>query len=225
MNKTDNFSRHGFTIIEGLITEDQLSQIEQQLMQFKLTNAGSRELLTQPWCQQLAETLKMNAQLAHLLPINTVAIQCTYFKKTAEKNWLVALHQDLSIPVRHYLSAEGFSGWSHKQNMLFVQPPIQYMEQLVAVRVHIDDCLHEHGPLKVVAGTHRDGKIAEADLPRIRDQIGEQECTVVKGDAVIMRPLIVHSSSKAIQTNGRRVLHFLFAPATLAETIPFQFCV
>lgn len=85
MNKTDNFSRHGFTIIEGLITEDQLAQIEQQLIQFKLTNAGSRELLTQPWCQQLAETLKMNAQLAPLLPINTVAIQCTYFKKTAEK--------------------------------------------------------------------------------------------------------------------------------------------
>lgn len=137
----------------------------------------------------------------------------------------MALHQDLSIPVRHHLSAKGFSGWSHKQNMLFVQPPIQFMEQLVAVREHIDDCLHEHGPLKVVAGTHRDGKIAEAELPRIRDQIGEQECTVVKGDAVIMSPLIVHSSSKAIQTNGRRVLHFLFALATLAETIPFQFCV
>lgn len=109
--------------------------------------------------------------------------------------------------------------------MLFVQPPAQYMQQLVAVRLHIDDCQHEHGPLKVVAGTHQYGRINESTLPQLRDQKGEQECTLSKGGAVIMRPLIVHSSSKAIQTNGRRVLHFLYAPGNLAEIIPFQFCI
>lgn len=40
-----------------------------------------------------------------------------------------------------------------------------------------------------------------------------------------MRPLILHSSSKAIEANGRRVLHFLFAPAELAKEIPFQFLI
>jgi len=40
-----------------------------------------------------------------------------------------------------------------------------------------------------------------------------------------MRPLIVYSSSKAIQTNSRRVLRFLYAPGDLAEIIPFQFFI
>ena len=53
----------------------------------------------------------------------------------------------------------------------------------------------------------------------------EQEYTLSKGEAVIMRPLIVYSSSKAFQTNSRRVLHFLYAPGDLAEIIPFQFFI
>lgn len=40
-----------------------------------------------------------------------------------------------------------------------------------------------------------------------------------------MRPLILHSSSKAEQANGRRVLHFLFAPAALANELPLQFSI
>ena len=225
MKIRDCFEHNGYSVINDLITPQQLTDIEQQLEQINLTTAGSRELLTQPWCQILANNLKNNTQLTSLLPINPMAIQCTLFKKSADKNWLVPLHQDLSIAVRHQFSDTQFTGWSHKQNMLFVQPPAQYMQQLVAVRLHIDDCQHEHGPLKVVAGTHQYGRINESTLPQLRDQKGEQECTLSKGGAVIMRPLIVHSSSKAIQTNGRRVLHFLYAPGDLAKIIPFQFCI
>ena len=154
-----------------------------------------------------------------------MAIQCTLFKKSTNKNWLVPLHQDLSIAVRHQFSDPQFTGWSHKQNMLFVQPPTQYMQQLVAVRLLLDDCQHGHGPLKVFTGTHQYVRINESTLPQLRDQKREQEYTLSKGEAVMMRPLIVHSSSKAIQTNGRRVLHFLYAPGDLAKIIPFQFCI
>ena len=138
---------------------------------------------------------------------------------------MVPLHHDLSIAVRHQFSDPQFTDWPHKQNMLFVQPPAQYMQQLVAVRLLIDDYQHEHGPLKVVAGTHQYARINESTLPQLRDQKREQEYTLSKGEAVIMRPLIVHSSSKAIQNNVRRVLHFLYAPRDLAEIIPFQFCI
>ncbi|PIT15095.1 hypothetical protein BGI32_06245 [Snodgrassella alvi] len=225
MYTKDYFEQNGYAVINALITPQQLTEIEQQLEQVNLTTAGNRELLTLPWCQLLANDLKTNTLLTTLLPEKPIAIQYTLFKKSADKNWLVPLHQDLSIAVRHRFSDSRFIGWSHKQNILFVHPPAQYMQQLVAVRLHIDDCLHEHGPLKVVAGTHQHGRIAESELRQLRDQQGEQECILSKGGAVIMRPLIVHSSSKAIQTNGRRVLHFLYAPATLAETIPFQFCI
>ena len=138
---------------------------------------------------------------------------------------MVPLHHDLSIAVRHQFSDPQFTGWPHNQNMLFVQPQTQYMQQLVAVRLLIDDYQRERGPLKVVAGTHQYVRINESTLPQLRDQKREQEYTLSKGEAVIMQPLSVHSSPKAIQNNGRRVLHFLYAPRDLAEIIPFQFCI
>src|SRR2546423_804264 len=62
--------------------------------------AGARNLLDVPSCQKLAATFKTHAQVGPLLPRGAVAVQCTLFDKSPEKNWLVALHQDLSIPVR-----------------------------------------------------------------------------------------------------------------------------
>jgi len=59
--------------------------------------------------------------------------------------------------------------------MLFVQPPTQYMQQLVAVRQLINDCQHGHSPLKVVACTHQYVRINESTLPQLRDQKREQE--------------------------------------------------
>lgn len=225
MDIIQRFEENGYIVLEQLIAPQQLQQITQQLANITLTTAGSRELLSETWCQMLATELKLNEQLIPLLPSNPIAIQCTLFIKTADKNWLVPLHQDLSISLREKLDKQGFTGWSAKQTRVFAQPPAEILAQLVAVRLHIDDCLAEHGPLKVVAGTHKDGRIPEKEWPVRRDLQGEETCITAKGGAVIMRPLLLHSSSKAIQANGRRVLHFLFAPKALAGEIPLQFSI
>lgn len=226
MNPTKNFFKeNGYITVENILADNELQQIENYLQNIVLDKAGSRELLTELWCATSANKLKLHSALSPLLPKNPIAIQCTLFKKSVEKNWLVPLHQDLSIPVREHLTIEGFTGWSSKQDMLFVQPPANILEQIVAVRLHLDDCHQQHGPLKVVAGTHQAGRIPEKDWIEIRNQQGEQDCIVNKGGVVMMRPLILHSSSKAKNANGRRVLHFLFAPAALKEQVPFQFTV
>ncbi|KRB06884.1 hypothetical protein ASD86_12855 [Lysobacter sp. Root690] len=47
----------------------------------------------------------------------------------------------------------------------------------------------------------------------LRAAHGEVECTARPGDLLIMRPLLLHASSKAVQPSGRRrILHFLFGP-------------
>lgn len=225
MDTFKQFTTAGFVVLEQLPSPIELQQIENVLATTPLSNAGSRELLNETWCQTLANQLKTNQRLVSLLPNPTIAIQCTLFKKLIEKNWLVPLHQDLSISLKKKLDKQGYTGWSAKQQMLFVQPPAEILEQLVAVRLHIDDCFAEHGPLKVVTGTHQQGRIPEKDWPTIRNQLGEQTCLTAKGGAVVMRPLILHSSSKAEQANGSRVLHFLFAPAALANELPLQFSI
>jgi len=81
------------------------------------------------------------------------------------------------------------------------------------VRLHLDDCGVENGPLRVVPGSHCVGRLSDAEARALRDRDGEVECLVPKGGALILRPLLLHSSSKATAPSHRRVLHFLFGPA------------
>lgn len=38
-----------------------------------------------------------------------------------------------------------------------VQPPSEVLENMIAVRVHLDDCGMDHCPLRVIPGSHRHG--------------------------------------------------------------------
>ena len=98
--------------------------------------------------------------------------------------------------------------------MLFVQPPLTILEQLVAVRLHLDACSLEDGPLKVVSGTHRQGRIDPTVAATMRAR-HEVPCTANRGDALVMRPLLLHASSKSTGQRRRRVLHFVFGPREL----------
>ena len=77
--------------------------------------AGSRRLLDETWCAHLAGALRGDARIRSLLPRNAVAVQCTLFDKLPTKNWLVAFHQDLSIPVSSRVDSPECSGWSEKE--------------------------------------------------------------------------------------------------------------
>ena len=43
--------------------------------------------------------------------------------------------------------------------------------------------------------------------------VGEVHVSVPRGGAMLMRPLLLHASSKILAHTPRRVLHFVFAPA------------
>jgi len=95
----------------------------------------------------------------------------------------------------------------------YVQPPCGVMEQLVAVRLHLDPCCAEDGPVHVVPGSHLQGVISAQEAVAMRQY--EQACLAQVGDVLVMRPLLLHRSSKATGASRRRVLHFLFCPVEL----------
>jgi len=207
-----DLERDGFAIFPGVLPELDCDHIAAELTSID-RGAGSRMLLQQDWCSALAKRLKQHSALRDSLPVAAMAIQCTFFDKSADKNWLVTLHQDLSVPVRSRISAKGYSGWSEKEGQLYVQPPREILEMLVGVRLHLDDCNAENGPLRVVPGSHRMGRLSDLDARALRDKNGEVSCIAPKGGALLLRPLLLHSSSKAEAPSHRRVLHFLFGPA------------
>lgn len=176
---------------------------------------GDRRLLEQSWCRGIAETLRSDGRFREALPAGHVATLCTFFSKSTSTNWLVPLHQDLSIAVAERIDDASLGGWSEKDGVLHVQPPFAFLETLVAVRVHLDDCGADDGPLHVVPGSHRSGRLAPADATRLRNAQGTQACVARRGDVLIMRPLLLHASSKATGSNRRRVLHYVFGPHEL----------
>jgi ectoine hydroxylase-related dioxygenase (phytanoyl-CoA dioxygenase family) len=209
------FEERGFFIQPEVVSARACEFLATQLQSADHQGAGTRRLLEQPWCRGLSSTLKQHAVLSQLLPFNAVAVQCTLFAKTRRKNWAVSPHQDLSVPVAARVESPLCSGWSEKEGCLFTQPPAEVLSSLVAVRVHIDACDSDSGPLTVVPGSHKVGRVASSELIAAKRFEQRRACLVPRGGVLVMRPLLIHASSKAASSQSRRVLHFLFGPPLL----------
>ena len=210
---TGAFVVDGFAVLPELLSEAELQRIDLALA--GRSEVGARDLLDEPWCAVLADRVRGDARLDGALAPTHVAVQCTSFEKSAQRNWLVPVHQDVAIPVAARIGDAALSGWSKKSGTWFVQPPEDVLDRLVAVRLHIDDCGLDDGPLNVVPGSHRGGRLDDTQAIALRDARGTVACAVPRGGAMLMRPLLLHASSKSTGTSRRRVLHFLFGPPEL----------
>src|SRR5260370_32686361 len=75
----------------------------------------------------------------------------------------------------------------------------------------------ENGTLRVVPSSHKAGVLSDEnvlDYVRAHRQV---ECTVPKGGALAMRPLLIHASSKAQTLSPRRVLHIEYADSLVLD--------
>lgn len=215
------FIPDGFALVPGVLAADECQILADHV---GTGSAGTRGLLRNSWCGELASRLRAHAGLATLIPASHAAVQCTLFEKSAAQNWLVPVHQDLSIAVAKRVDTSGLGGWAEKEGMVFVQAPVSILEQLVAVRLHIDRCGPDDGPLKVIPGTHRQGRLEPGLALALRQTHGELSCQAASGDALVMRPLLLHASSKSRRssTSRRRVLHFVFGPRQLTHGLHWQ---
>jgi ectoine hydroxylase-related dioxygenase (phytanoyl-CoA dioxygenase family) len=139
------------------------------------------------------------------------------FDKTPATNWKVIWHQDLSIAVRERIDAPGFGPWSEKAGVAHVQPPAALLARMLAVRVHLDDCMADNGPVRVLPGSHRVGRLAADAIEEWKAGTDPVTCVVRRGGLLAFRPLLLHASSPARRPAHRRVVHFELA----AEPLPY----
>lgn len=219
------FDRDGFAVVEKILSADECEAMATAVRGGGRTAAGTRNLLEEEWCRALAARLRGEPGLSGMVPPDSAAVQCTFFEKSQVGNWLVPMHQDLSIPVADRVEAEGLRGWSEKEGGLFVQPPDDVLAEMVAVRLHLDPCGPDDGPLRVVPGSHRLGRVDAEKLAAIRRERPEAACLAGVGDALAMRPLLLHASSRSTGAGRRRVLHFLFGPRVLPLGLRWRLAV
>lgn len=208
-------------MIAGVLTAEECAEIARRMP--SSGDPGGRHLLEADWCVAIAAAIRRHPRVAELIPPDYVAAQCLWFEKSVSTNWLVALHQDLGIPVAARSDDPALSGWSEKAGVLHVQPPVELLEQLIAIRLHLDDCDAGDGPLRVVPGSHRLGRLDPEAASRCRAERGEVACVAARGSVMAMRPLLLHASSRATGGSQRRVLHFLFGPRVLPHGLRWRY--
>jgi ectoine hydroxylase-related dioxygenase (phytanoyl-CoA dioxygenase family) len=124
---------------------------------------------------------------------------------------MVVWHQDTALPLRERREVLGWGPWSVKEGVHYAHAPASALEQVVALRIHLDDSTSENGPLRVLPGTHTLGVLTDEEIHDLSTKIAEIECLVGRGGVLAMRPLMVHASSKAQSEMPRRVLHIEYA--------------
>jgi len=220
ISSDDIFRRHGFEIIPSVFSAEEIrewiKESERLVANDPLKAHGIRNLFGKSlvFCH-LAHHPNLKALLQNRLRSPFLPVRAIFFNKLPEANWKVAWHQDLSIAVDRQLDVAGFGPWSIKDGVPHVQPPAEFLEQMVTVRVHLDDCTAENGALRVIPGSHQHGKISSEKMEDIRNTAPETTCVVKAGGVLMMRPLLLHASSPAIRPFHRRVIHIEYAPSDL----------
>lgn len=212
------FDLDGYCMVEGVIDSASVENLQAFVaegIQFDARRGGARNLLDLPSMRQLAESPAVISLVESTLGFGAKVVRGTLFDKTSDANWKVPWHQDCSIAVVERIETEGYGPWSVKAGVVHVQPPAVVLDRMVSVRIHLDDCPAENGALKVVVGSHAMGKISEERIADVVSAGQAVTCAVGAGGALVMRPLLVHSSSAASHPGHRRVLHFDYADCEL----------
>lgn len=215
----EQVEQDGFGICEAVVAPQQLAELSERLnTKFAgRSRAGVRHALSGPEVARLAGSPQLIDIARAILGGNATPFRATLFDKSPAANWLVVWHQDTALPLRERREVEGWGPWSKKAGIVYAHAPASALEKVIALRLHLDESTAENGPLRVLPGTHRSGVLTDEQIEEVAREVREQLCLVGRGGVVAMRPLIVHSSSKAKGQARRRVLHIEYAAvATLA---------
>jgi hypothetical protein len=204
---------HGFTIIENVLTSEEQKSLLSVLG--SVNGAGRRGLLSLSIVAALARSERLLELVRPHLSSEPFPVRAIYFDKSAENNWLVAWHQDLTLALRERVETDGFSPWSIKDGVPHVQPPAELLTQMLTVRLHLDAADFSNGALRVLPGSHMCGKLSAERIKELRSQIQEHLCSARAGDALLMRPLLLHASGRSTDNRHRRILHIEYTAFTL----------
>jgi predicted DNA-binding transcriptional regulator YafY len=214
-NNIEKLKYKGFTILHNVFGKKEVNQIKSRLYAyFKSIGQGDDVYAVRNLLQEVPELKIMlfNSNLQHILrKINPdlFLTKAIYFDKTPESNWYVTWHQDIIINVKEKIETEGFTGWTKKNGVHGVCPPEDFLKDTVTIRIHLDDTDETNGAVKVIPGSHNK-KLSNEEISLITQNSIPYICDVAACGIQIMKPLLLHSSSKATSQKHRRVIHLEF---------------
>ena len=118
-------------------------------------------------CRPLTEVARGNELLAiacGVLKAGAIPVRATFFDKSPNSNWLVAGHRDTALLLTKRRDVSGWGSWPMKDGVDYAHPTAAALEQVPALRIHLDDSADANGPLRIVPRTHEIGVLADAEI-------------------------------------------------------------
>lgn len=222
-----HIEKYGFSVINRVFSDEEVGRIINVLDHIDTTRENFRKsedlfairqfLKEIPEIKDLIFNDNIKEVVKNIFGEKYFVVKSIYFDKPETSNWYVAYHQDLTISVDKKLELSGFGPWTTKQNQFAVQPPLNVLENIYTIRIHLDDTDESNGALKVIPTSHSKGIYR----PETIDWTVETEeiCNVEKGGIMLMKPLTLHGSNRTTNGKKRRVIHIEFSDMELPEVL------
>ncbi len=219
--------KEGFAFVRGVVDCNTIEQFHTELSR-QLTSphvksspsslfAMRHAAAVIPSVRKLAYSAALRSIVDPVVGSDALLVKAMFFDKVRDANWKVPWHQDLMIAVNRRRDSDGFGPWTLKDGVDFVQPPIAILEQVLTLRVHLDSCDERNGALKVIPRSHESGCLNEHQIKEMCELNQAHVCRASAGDVLVMRPLLLHSSSPATQNLPRRILHLEYTAVGLPD--------
>ncbi len=134
-------------------------------------------------------------------------VRAMYFDKPPAQTWALPWHKDLLIAVDSLAEARGYSSPRPRAGVPHTEPPVEVLESMITLRIHLDEITIENGPLQVASGTQRTGKTLI-----LEGHETHSICTAA-GGVLAMSPLLAHCSGRSVPGTNRhrRIFHLEFS--------------
>lgn len=229
-NMIDSFFEKGYHIINNIYSQKEVEEIISLIENSNIFNESNKQgveifAIRKVFDEipELKKTIfnnKFNDLVKEIGNENYFVVKSIYFDKPSTSNWFVPYHQDLTISVENKIEVSGYINWTKKNNQLAVQPPLQILENIFTIRIHLDNTTENNGAVKVISESHKNGIILRKEHSLNKDN--EITCNVEKGGVMLMKPLTLHSSTRTTNNKKRRVLHIEFSNLTLPQGLQWS---
>lgn len=217
-----NFEKDGCLTIASVYKTEEIERIVELMSSLQVEQTfGVRQFLKK---YEVLIPIVFNENLKSIIRSiskKAVVIRSLYFDKPPNANWMVNWHQDLTVELKDKKETAGFKNWRVLPKRTTAQPPLNVLEQMFTIRIHLDDCLKTNGALNVVKGTHKEGIIPIKE--GLDNWVGNREvCEIQKGGVLIMRPLVLHASKRTENNQNRRIVHIEFSDYELPNNLKWR---
>lgn len=229
-NHKNLIQENGFTVINNIFSDEEIEKITEVIQNIDTSKETFRKsedlfairqfLKEIPEVKDLIFNENLKTIINEIFGKNYFVVKSIYFDKPEKSNWYVAYHQDLTISVDKKVELENFGPWTTKQNQFAVQPPLDLLENIFTIRIHLDDTDENNGALKVVPQSHAKGIYRPETINWTIET--ETICNVDKGGIMIMKPLLLHGSNRTTNGKKRRVIHIEYSDRELPEALDWS---